>query len=322
MRALLIHNPIAGWRAQREQLPACIRLLEDAGWIVQPTHTQGPGHAGRLAFQAPADGFDLVLVAGGDGTINQVANGLMAARRAHLQAVGLGILPAGTANVLARDLGLPAPGPGRTRTLVEATELLLQSSLEQIDIGRATGSAGERHFICWAGIGLDAAITAHVEANPQAKQRFGPLFFAVSALLKLGQLRRPAYFRIEADDQVWTGPGVLLVASNIQHYAIVLDVAPHAALNDGLVDLAFFRASGLLNMIKQLWLLRTGQHVNQPDVSYMRARRIAILADSEQPVHVDAEPFGLTPLEITVVPRALPMLIPRAAIARGLIRTS
>ena len=107
-------------------------------------------------------------------------------------------------------------------TLPAAARLLLKSTPEWIDAGLASGAQGERTFVCWAGVGIDAAITAHVMANPQAKRRFGALYFASSALAHLPQVRNAPNYTISVDDQVWQGQGILAVASNIQHYACLL----------------------------------------------------------------------------------------------------
>ena len=241
MRALLVSNPVAGRRGPRREIPDAVAVLQAAGWLIEPAQTEGPGHAAQLARQACAEGYDVVLVAGGDGTINQVADGLITAARDKLPAAALGILPTGTANVLARDLGLPVPGPGLVGTLPATARMLLKSTAEWVDAGLARGAEGERIFVCWAGVGIDAAITAHVMANPEAKRRFGALYFASSALAHLPQIRKAPFYTICVDDQVWQGKGILAVASNIQHYAVLIDMAPLASLNDGLLDVVFFR---------------------------------------------------------------------------------
>ena len=105
MRALLVYNPTAGRSGTRREIPDAVAVLSAAGWLIMPAQTQGPNHAAELARQACADGYDVVLVAGGDGTVNQVANGLITAASEGLPLAALGLLPAGTANVLARDLG-------------------------------------------------------------------------------------------------------------------------------------------------------------------------------------------------------------------------
>jgi YegS/Rv2252/BmrU family lipid kinase len=319
MRALLIANPIAGGRGPRREIPDAVAVLQAGGWLIVPAQTEGPGHAARLARQACAEGYDVVLACGGDGTINQVADGLIAAGRENLPAAALGILPAGTGNVLARDLGLPVPGAGLAGTLPAAARLLLQSTPEWIDAGLARGAGGERVFVCWAGVGIDAAITAHVMANPQAKRRFGALYFASSALAHVPQIRNAPHYSIQVDDARWEGRGILAVTSNIQHYAVVIDMAPLASLNDGLLDVVFFRNVDWRNGLGKLRRLATGQHIGDPDVGYAYARRIVIDAQPPQPVHVDAEPFGVTPLTVEVLPRALRLLVPPSQSAKRLV---
>lgn len=319
MRVLLIYNPAAGRSRQAGQLAGAIALMEDAGWIVEPAHTQAPDHAEHLAEQAAADGFQAVVVVGGDGTVNQVVNGLMAAHEAGAASVALGLLPGGTANVLARDLGLPVPGPGRTATVLEAAQLLLQSSVESVDLGLVRNARGTRYFTCWAGVGVDAAVTAHVEANPQVKRRIGPLFFAASAALHARQLVNAPHYTIRMGDHTWRGQGILVVISNIKHYAILFDMAPRASLNDGLLDLAFFRSGSVINMAKTLWLLRTGQHIAEHDVTAARIEQVEIDAERSQPVHLDAEPFGTTPITVGVKPRSLRLLVPPLPKAQGLV---
>lgn len=319
VRALLVYNPTAGRSGPRREIPDAIAVLQAAGWLILPAATQGPGHASELARQACAEGYDVVLVAGGDGTINQVADGLMAAARESLPLAILGILPAGTANVLARDLGLPVPGPGLAGTLPKAARMLLESTAAWVDAGRAHGAEGERTFVCWAGVGIDAAITAHVMANPQAKRRFGALYFAAAALAHVPQIKNAPAFTLRVDDQVWRGQGMLAVASNIQHYAVVIDMAPMASLDDGLLDVVFFRSADLRTGLNVLTKLAIGRHIGDPDVEFTLARRVVIEADPPQPVHVDAEPFGVTPLAIEVVPHAFRLLVPRSKIAKRLV---
>ena len=182
MRVLLLYNASAGARTSHRRLPAAIAVLEQAGWQVESTATNTPEHAETLARTAAAAGFDIVAAAGGDGTINVVANGLAMADPDE-PAAALGILPAGTGNVLARDLGLPVPVPGVLDMLPEAAHLLVRSRSMAVDLGRVINAAGQRIFVCWAGVGLDAAITAQVAANPVAKQWLGALAFVASLLL-------------------------------------------------------------------------------------------------------------------------------------------
>lgn len=318
MHILLIYNPVAGRPRLQRQVPEAVAELRAVGWSTDLAETTGPDSAIYLAQQAAATGYDAVVVAGGDGTVNQAANGLMRARCQGHPLPALGILPAGTANVLARDLGLPVPVSGLESTLPAAARLLARSHVAPIDVGLLSNTAGERCFLCWAGVGLDAAITADVMANPQAKRRLGVLYFASNLLARLPGIRNAPHYTLEVDGQLWQSRGILTVVSNIQHYAVVLDMAPLALLNDGLLDVAFFHGITLWNGASTLARLLTSQHLSDTNVRYAQARQIRIEATQPQPVHVDAEPCGVTPVEITVLPRALPILVPPTVEAKQL----
>ena len=234
------------------------------------------------------------------------------------QPLALGILPAGTANVLARDLGLPTPLPG-IDVLPAAARLLAQSTVMAVDVGRVRNAAGERLMVCWAGVGLDAAVTAQVMENPQAKRRLGALYFAASAVQQVGAVYRAPVYTVTVDGKIWQGRGVLAVASNIQRYAVIFEMAPTAAMNDGLLDLTFFHNVTIFNGLGTLLNLGIRRHINDPNVAYVTGARITIETESPQPVHVDAEPFGQTPVTIDVMPGALPLLVPPTVAAHRLI---
>jgi len=318
MRTLLIHNPAAGRLRLQRQVPDAVAVLRSAGLTVDLAATTGPDSARRLASAAVEQGYEAVVVAGGDGTVNLAANGLLQARREGQPLPALGILPAGTANVLARDLGLPVPGPTPEATLPAAARLLVRSHVVSIDVGLARSTAGERFFLCWAGVGLDAAVTADVMANPQAKRRLGVLFFVGNLLARLPGLRHAPLYTVAVDDQTWQGQGVLAVVSNIQHYAVMLDMAPSALLTDGLLDVTFFHGITAWNGPSTVARLLTSRHPSDPRVRYAQAAAIRIDAAQTQAVHVDAEPFGVTPVEIAVAPAALPLLMPPTAEAERL----
>lgn len=320
MRTLLIYNPAAGRPRWQRQVPEAANALQLAGWEVDLAATTGPDSAERLAREAVDYGYQAVVVAGGDGTVNLAANGLLRGREDGRPRPTLGILPAGTANVLARDLGLPVPGAGPEASLLAAARLLARSRVVAVDVGSARNAAGERCFLCWAGVGLDAAVTADVMANPQAKRRFGPLYFATNLLARVPGIRNAPTYTLHVDGQVWQGRGIVAVVSNIQHYAVVLDMAPSARLNDGLLDVAFFHGITLWNGGSTLARLLTSRHPSDPNVRYGQAQRITIEAGRPQPVHVDAEPFGVTPLEIVVLPGALSLLAPPTAAAQRLLK--
>ena len=318
MRTLLIHNPAAGRPRLQRQVPDSVAVLQAAGWTVDLAATTGPDSATHLASAAAGQGYEAVMVAGGDGTVNLAVNGLMQARSRGQALPALGLLPAGTANVLARDLGLPVPVSGFDAALPAAARLLVRSHVVSVDVGLARSTAGERFFLCWAGVGLDAAVTADVMANPQAKRRLGVFFFVSNLLARLPGIRHAPLYTLQVDGQSWQGQGVLAVVSNIQHYAVVLEMAPSALLTDGLVDVAFFHGITLWNGPSTVARLLTSRRSSDPNARYAQAARVQIDAARPQAVHVDAEPFGVTPLEITMLAGALPLLIPPTIEAKRL----
>lgn len=321
MRLLLLFNASAGARSSHRRLPDAVSVLEQAGWQVESVATHSPQHTEELARTAGAAGFDVVAAAGGDGTVNVVVNGLALADPDEPTAA-LGILPAGTGNVLARDLGLPVPLPGVLDTLPETARWLTRSRSMAVDLGRVTNAEGQRYFVCWAGVGLDAAVTAQVAANPAAKQWLGALAFVASAVGQVWEITRAPLYTVQVDDQRFQGRGVLTVASNIQRYAVVFDMAPHAAMNDGLLDVTFFHDITVFNGMDKLWKLSTAQHISDPGIGYATGRRVLIDADIAQPVHVDAEPFGTTPVTIEVLPGAITLMVPPTSDARRLLRAT
>ena len=160
MRVLLLYNASAGARTSHRRLPAAIAVLEQAGWQVESTATNTPEHAETLARTAAAAGFDIVAAAGGDGTINVVANGLAMADPDE-PAAALGILPAGTGNVLARDLGLPVPVPGVLDMLPEAAHLLVRSRSMAVDLGRVARPADASGYPPRLEALVDGAVDLH-----------------------------------------------------------------------------------------------------------------------------------------------------------------
>lgn len=328
MRTLLIYNPNAGRSRAQLQVPDAVLEFHTAGWRVDLVETDGPDAAMHLARGAAEQDYDAVIIAGGDGSVNQAVNGLMQARAAGLPLPALGILPAGTANVMARDLGLPVPLPGfdtprpvpvLDTSVQAAARLLTQSRVAPLDVGLIRNAHGERYFVCWAGIGLDAAVTADVMANPRAKRHLGPLYFVTNFFMRLPGIRNAPHYTLRVDDQVWHGRGLLAVVSNIQHYAVVLDMAPTARLDDGLLDITFFHGITLWNAGATVARLLASLHPSDPNVHYAQAQQLHVDAARPQPVHVDAEPFGMTPVEITIVPRALPILAPPTPEAKRLL---
>lgn len=291
MKALLIINPTAG-RLRSQPLPEIESAFRDQGRYKLDIHpTTGPGDATAAARQAASEGYELVVAAGGDGSIFEVANGLVGTETA------LGVVPIGTENVLAREMGVPLQaGP--------ACRYLLDRQPRVID----TGKLGDQHFVCFAGIGFDAHV-AH--SLPSArKKRFGALAYFLTSAEKLrpyNSVARRVKLTLDGDKvelDFW-----ILVVSNIRRYGGGLVPAPRAVVDDGLLDVCVFPKANYLEIMRQMAATSRGRHLELPGVRYFQARRIEIETQPAEQIQLDGDAWpGTTPVVIENVPRSLRVL--------------
>jgi diacylglycerol kinase (ATP) len=303
-RALLIYNPGAGGRELHAEVQRVIAVLAAKGWDVAWRETECVDDAATFAREAIAQDRRTVLVAGGDGTIGRTVDGLVSAKGDGPPPT-IGLLPCGTGNVLARQLGLPLTSIFRPHAMQEAAQIILEGHARPVDVGRVNG----RHFLCWAGVGLDAQITALVESQPEMKKRLGQgaFFLAVMPTLR-GPLGTRALVR--ADGARISRRLVLAVVSNIRLYGGYFHLAPEACMDDGLLDVCCFQGHTVGTVLHLLWQVILGRHTQDRLVTYHKARRIEIRTAYPLPLHADGEPFGTTPATIEVVPRAINLILP------------
>jgi diacylglycerol kinase (ATP) len=300
MRAILIVNPTSGpWDIRRE-LPAVLKHLEEHGWRTKLIQTERPGEATELASRARDEGLEAVFVAGGDGTINEVINGLAQSQTA------LGVLPGGTGNIWARGLGLPTRSPRHLLPLVDAVKTLVPGATRRIDLGRAN----DRYFLQWTGLGLDAEVTYAMEPRSRRQRRLGALGYIVAGVATAANMAG-IRSRIWIDDELVYRRSILIVISNSQLYGVRYRIATDARLDDGLLDIDVFAGTGFGSAIRTALGVITGLHVRDPRHSCYQGCAIRIETDRPMAVHVDGEPLGFTPLTCEVVPRALRVLVPR-----------
>jgi diacylglycerol kinase family enzyme len=323
--AQLIYNARAGHGVAKRDLDAVIEYLVRNGWVVSVHQTRAPQDATLLARQAAASGADVVIAAGGDGTVNEVVNGLVGSDTA------LGVLPVGTTNVWALQMGIPTlsplgPAAGLARLMVDLEErmerplpvsyhrsVLLNAARVLIDGQRRVvdvGKANDRHFLLWAGIGLDAEVTVRV--SPEDKRAFGPWAFVGSALDVVREYKSTDV-RLTLDGLIRQTKTSLIVVSNVQLYGGVLPIGARACVDDGLVDVCVFKGEGLLNYVQQILKVVARQHLQDVDIKYYQCRELLVEAAAALPVHVDDEPFAVTPVAIRTVPGALCAIVPRDA---------
>lgn len=301
MKAHLIHNPTAGPRDVRRALRSVRVLLERSGWDVELWLTEKPGDGVTLARAAAQAGCDVVIVAGGDGTVNEVVNGLVGAQTA------LAVLPVGTGNLWAKQLGIPTHTLTNPLRLRETAAQLSEGTIRPVDVGQVNG----RYFLCWAGIGLDAQVTTTMEPRPRYTKRLGVLPYAIAAVLVARDFKG-VRARVSLDGRVVRGSALLILVSNIQQYSM-LNVACEARMDDGLLDVFIFKGLGFSYAVSHLLKIVSQRHLGDPRIVHRQACHIKVLTEQTIPVQVDGDPIGVTPVTIKVVPRALRVLVPPGA---------
>ena len=299
MRVQLIYNPAAGQRDATKDLRKVIAFLESQGWNVALRTTLGPGDAISYAREAAANGYDMAVAVGGDGTLGEVATGL-----AHSDCA-MGVLPIGTGNVWAHMLGLPVWTLRRRSALMDAAHILVDGRPCRIDLGKV----GDRYFLLWSGIGFDAQIAHDVEPHREVRRNLGNLAYYVTAIA-LSLRLRGTRVTVTIDGQTVRQRALLIVVSNAQLYGRSWRLAPQAQLDDGLLETYIFKGSNTLDALRHFVLLMQGKHIGDPRVETYRAKHIEIRAETPLPLHTDGDPAGSTPATITVVPKALDVIVP------------
>jgi YegS/Rv2252/BmrU family lipid kinase len=239
--------------------------------------TSGPGDARLLAAQAAGEGSRVVVAAGGDGTVNEVANGLAGSDAA------LGVLPMGTMNVFAKEHGLPDDLEGAWR-------VVSGGGMRQIDLP----AAGDHHFIQLAGVGLDAQVVK--ETKWESKKRLGPLSYLISAAHIAA--RTPPKLLIECDAATHEGSFVLL--GNGRYYGAKMTLFPDAKPDDGLLDVLIFKNLGYLDIARYLGSVLMGKHTGLSDVVYFQTAKVNIHSPEVVPVEVDGELLGELPMTFRI----------------------
>ncbi|HKW57225.1 MAG TPA: diacylglycerol kinase family protein [Candidatus Acidoferrum sp.] len=304
--ALLIHNPNAGGgaRGRRRMLDEARRIFAAGGIEADLAETKGPGHATELAQQADREGRQLVIACGGDGTLNEVVNGLAANRNGHR--TPLALLPGGTANVLAKELGLP-------RDIPSAAERLLHGDVREIALGLATPldqPEKKRYFLSVAGAGPDGMIVYSVDLD--LKGRVGILAYWWQGLRQVFRYKFPR-FRVKTPAE--TIDASLVAVGRTQNYGGPFKITTRASLfEDQFESLLLTTQSGLryLSYLPSLWL---GGLRAKRGVYYLKSDVVVCEPLGKTPVYaqVDGEPLARLPVEFKIVPRALKLLVPQSA---------
>lgn len=302
--AFLVYNPAAGRFPSRMLTERAADVLRSRGWEIRLETTHGGSHITELARQAVDQKMDAFFSAGGDGSVNYAVNGLVGSDTA------LGVLPAGTANVWAKEIGLPDLTWTRLNALEESAELMADPQVRYADVG----FCDDRSFLLWNGVGLDAYIVHHIEPRSRWEKHFSVAQYATSALLQASTFGG-IDLRIEADGKNFSGHFLLAVVSNIHRYAGGLaEISPSARIDDNEMDLWLFAGDTLLEAVTHAYELWAGRHTTSDHVCHIPFRNVTISSESLLYVQVDGEPVDArNEVNISIRPRSLRVLIPPGA---------
>ena len=301
---MLIRNPTAG-RRRRGLVDAVVRHVRAAGWTVDLVDTAAVGDARRFAETCDATCYAVIAVAGGDGTINEVVNGL--ARRSDT-APPLAIVPLGTANVLAYELGLDFKAASIAQTMMSGRAVLVHP-------GEASGDPDEggdpRCFSLMAGAGFDAKVVAGVSAP--LKRRFGKAAYVWRSLIETRRYR-PVRYAVEVDGVRYEAASVIVTRG--RHYAGPYVVAPLAALSEPLLHVCLFERWGRSHTLRFGLALLLGRLPRAGGYRVVAGRdvRLSVLSDAgelrRQPVQIDGDDALTLPVSIGVASGAVRLLQP------------
>ena len=291
-RARIIYNPTSGREAIRKNLPDVLEILENAGYETSAHATTGEGDAIEAAKLAVERRYDLVVAAGGDGTINEVVNG-MAEQEYRPK---LGIIPVGTTNDFARALQIP-------RDIVAAAEIIAKGDRIPIDIGRMN----EKYFINIGGGGSLTELTYDVPSK--LKTVLGQLAYYLRGIEMLPSLKA-TNMSIEYDGKLFEGEAMLFLVGLTNSIGGFEKLSPSSSINDGMFTLLILKKTNLADFIRIASLALRGEHINDPKVIYTKANRIKVHSDEKVLLNLDGEFGGVLPAEFVNLYRHFEVFVP------------
>ncbi len=305
-KGLLLYNPAAGRVSIKPYVRGIIRPLRAADWQVDVAETLSGSHATGVARQAAAEKYDAVFAIGGDGTVGQVASGLLNSQTA------LAVLPAGTMNVWAMEMGQRTfEWPFSTGALRQNARLLAEAPIHCVDVGLCNGNV----FLLWAGLGLDAITIRQLEPRPRF-QKYVSVPQYVAATFWNAAIWHGMDLRVWADDQRVDGHFMLAVATNIRRYVGGIAVlSPDAYLDDGEMDLWLFSSNNLADGFRTFFDLLAGRLMNSDMARRLPFHSAQVESDTAFSLQMDGEPMlGGQHVGIGIKKQALRVLVPPAGL--------
>ena len=292
-RICIILNPAARSERARDLKEKVRRLAKG----VTLKFTECPGDAEAQAERAIQQGYETIIAAGGDGTINEVVNGLtgLDGEGEHgAKKPTLGILPIGSVNVFSMELGIP-------NQLEKAWDVIVRGKVREIDLA----FANDHRFVQLAGVGLDAQIVEKTEW--ESKKLLGPLSYLLTGAQMMAEKAPQLVIHAEEGRAIH---GSFVLIGNGRFYGGPFPIFKEAKIDDGLLDICVFEQMNPFALARYIQGILSGSHLKLPDVRYFKSRRVRIHSSEPVPVEVDGELLGHLPCEFSVAPKALRVLVP------------
>ncbi len=291
LRIRLIANPTAG-RAGERKICRVADYLRDEGANVDVCITRKRGDALEAALKAakgPPKNIDLIAAAGGDGTINEVVNGIAGS------SVPMGVIPLGTVNLFALETGIPLD-------ILKACDVILRGTVKEVRVGRVD----DRCFMLMAGIGFDADVVYKLDLG--LKRRLGRLAYILTGFSRLAGY---SYNRLNIElDGEPAIEGYSVIVGNMKYYGGTLSITPFADFEKETLDVCVFKGKGLFNMLRYAWGVMQKRHLAYRDVEYRTVKSLKVSSSEKTYIQIDGDTFGTLPAEFSKAKETIRVILP------------
>jgi YegS/Rv2252/BmrU family lipid kinase len=297
-----IVNPVSGKGIGKKAVKLLHREIRSKIPTYELVLTEREGHATEIARDAP---MGTVIAVGGDGTVNEVANGIVGSAKF------LGIVPTGSGNDLTKSLNIPSKLSDTIDVLLKGKTIAIDvgsiSCSKQPGIGESKGNSAVRYFVNGAGIGLDAAVA---EKTRHIRYLTGTTLYVAAVLRTLGKYRAQM-FEISVDSVSKASKQLLIAIGNGTCAGGAFYLTPHAKLDDGILDLCYIGDMPIHRILRLMPLVMKGKHIDSEGVSFEKGREINICSDTPFFVHADGEIVGreVSKVDIGILNRKLDVIV-------------
>ena len=300
-RAKVIINPAAGANKTHRKWPQLNSLLKHIGLSFDHQYTEGAGHAIEIARDAASDGYRYLVAVGGDGTVNEVANGIL--NTGNAGEVSFGVISTGTGSDFARSAGIPMDSLNACSLLTSTKRLVIDAGIVEY---HKNGQKTQRYFVNAAGIGFDAAA---VESTEKIPKYFGGTIPYLAGLLRTLVGYRNKSVVMDIDNRKKSEKILSVIVANGNYLGGGMHVAPDAVIDDALLDVVVIGDVGKLDLIKSLPMIYKGTHGDHPKVRIEKAAEVSIDTSERVLVHADGELLGEGPASFKLLPSALSLVV-------------